>query len=393
MMRIRPEEQNMGAVKIKVVGVGGAGGNVVSRMVERLSGVDLAAINTDSQALAVNAAPIKLQIGRRLTEGLGTGANPEMGKFAANEDRAQIGELMKGADLVFLTLGLGGGTGTGAGPVVAKIAKDNGAVVVGFVTQPFGFEGGIRRDVADRGLGELKKQLDTLVVVSNEKILEIVPKNTSLEDAFARVDDILYQGVAALTDLITQPGLINVDFADLRSIILEGGEGILGTGSATGENRAEEAARLAISNPFLKREELVSARKILVNVSGPKELGIFEMRRAVEVIDEALSPYQGERFCGAVIDPALNEEMKVTVIATGLERVGLTGMVTAEAVPADRPPTPPRPPRPNKRNEETDKREVTLFNTNGETGGGASPETANHDIPAYLRQKNSKGQP
>ena len=320
MLKIKPEENSAG-INIKVVGVGGAGGNAVSRMVDRLSGVDLVALNTDSQALLAAAVPIKLQIGRRLTEGLGTGANPEMGKFAANEDRAQISELLKGAKVVFLTCGLGGGTGTGAGPVVAKIAKDNGAIVIGFVTMPFSFEGKHRMEIAREGLAELRKHLDTLITVSNEKIFEIASQDTSMMAAFAMVDAILYQGVASISDLITQPGIMNLDFADLRKIVEDGGDGLMGTGSADeGPDRPEEAARMAISNPFLKREELVTARSVLISIAGGENLGIFDVRKVADTIYESLTPH-AERFCGTVVDPRLGNTIKVTVIATGLEKV------------------------------------------------------------------------
>ena len=319
MLKIRPEEDSSG-VRIKVVGVGGAGGNAVSRMVERLSGVDLVAINTDSQELSADAAPVKLQIGRRLTEGLGTGANPELGKFAANEDRAQISELLKGANVIFLTLGLGSGTGTGAGPVVAKIARDNGAVVIGFVTLPFAFDGPQKMEIAQQGLLELRKHVDTLIAVSNEKIFEVVTPGTTIEIAFGMVDEILYQGVAAISDLITQPGLMNLDFADLRTIVTDGGDGLMGTGSAEGPNRAEEAARLSMSNPFLKSDQLVRARNVLISIAGGQDLGIYDVRKAATIIYDVLNP-EAKRFCGTVIDSNLSGLIKVTVIATGLKLV------------------------------------------------------------------------
>ncbi len=319
MLKIRPDEEGTG-VKIKVVGVGGAGGNAVSRMVGRLSGVDLIAVNTDSQALEASAVPVKLQIGRRLTEGLGTGANPELGKFAANEDRAQISELLKGANVVFLTLGLGGGTGTGAGPVVAKIAKDNGAIVIGFVTLPFTFDGPQKMEIAHQGLSELRKQVDTLIAVSNEKIFEVATPDTTIEVAFGMVDEILYQGVAAISDLITQPGLMNLDFADLRTIVTDGGDGLMGTGRAEGPNRAEEAARTAISNPFLKSDQLVRARNVLISIAGGKDLGIYDVRKVANIIYDALNP-EAKRFCGTVINKDMTGTIKVTVIATGLKPV------------------------------------------------------------------------
>ncbi|MFH0796942.1 MAG: cell division protein FtsZ [Candidatus Omnitrophota bacterium] len=366
MLKIKPDEGSAFGVKIKVVGVGGAGGNAVGEMVSRLSGVDLIALNTDSQALSANTAPIKLQIGRRLTEGLGTGANPEMGKFAANEDRSQISELLKGANVVFLTLGLGGGTGTGAGPVVAKIAKDNGAIVIGFVTFPFVFEGSQRMDIAHDGLPEVRKQLDTLITVPNEKIFDVVPPDTSLKEAFALVNEILYQGVAAISDLITQPGLMNLDFADLRTIVEDGGEGLMGTGVARGANRSEEASRLAISNPFLKREELVTARNILISIAGGENLGVFEVRKVVYYVHQALTP-QAKSFCGTVIDSRLEDDLKVTVIATGLEKAS-----TAREEPKEK--------------ETKSRRRETA----GEDKVGPSlfePGLSEAELPAYIRNK------
>ena len=372
MLKIKPEENSTG-VRIKVVGVGGAGGNAVSRMVERLSGVDLVAINTDSQALSSATVPIKLQIGRRLTEGLGTGANPEMGKFAANEDRAQVSELLKGAKVVFLTLGLGGGTGTGAGPVVAKIAKDNGAIVLGFVTLPFAFEGNLRMEIANQGLVELRKHLDTLITVSNEKIFEVASPDTSLISAFAMVDEILYQGVASISDLITQPGIMNLDFADLRKIVEDGGDGLMGTGSAEGPNRSEEAARMAISNPFLKREELVTARSVLISIAGGEDLGVFDVRKVADTIYETLTP-QAERFCGTVVDQRLGNTLKVTVIATGLRKVDAAGeRKEKEKEPPSRPV--------HKREREGKGEEPSIFATPNNT----------QDEPAYIRKKREGG--
>jgi len=368
MLKIKPEENSAG-IKIKVIGVGGAGGNAVSRMVDHLSGVDLVAINTDSQALFAAAVPIKLQIGRRLTEGLGTGANPEMGKFAANEDRAQISELLKGAKVVFLTCGLGGGTGTGAGPVVAKIAKDNGAIVLGFVTLPFSFVGNLRMEIAHEGLAELRKHLDTLITVSNEKIFEIASPDTSLVSAFAMVDAILYQGVASISDLITQPGIMNLDFADLRKIVEDGGDGLMGTGSAEGPGGPEEAARQSISNPFLKREELVTARSVLISIAGGENLGIFDVRKVADTIYESLTP-KAERFCGTVVDPRLGNTIKVTVIATGLKKVD----TAAEKKEKDKEQLPRQP----RRREKEDKTE--------ETSIFATPSSA-QDEPAFLRKK------
>src|ERR1700754_2828925 len=308
---------------IKVVGVGGGGTNAVNRMVDAgLRGVEFIAANTDAQALQMCDADIKLNIGHDLTHGLGAGANPEVGYGAANESRDEIKEALKGADMVFVTAGEGGGTGTGAAPVIAEIAKHEiGALTVGVVTRPFTFEGAQRGRQANEGIERLREQVDTLIVIPNEKLLTIVERRTSILDAFRMADDVLRQGVQGITDLITIPGLINLDFADVRTIMSDAGSALMGIGHATGESRASEAARAAISSPLLE-ESVEGATGILLNITGGRDLGLFEVNEGAELIHSAADANSNIIF-GAVIDEAMGEEIRVTVIATGFDHGGL----------------------------------------------------------------------
>jgi cell division protein FtsZ len=308
---------------IKVVGVGGGGTNAVSRMVDAgLRGVEFIAANTDAQALAMCDADIKLNIGHESTHGLGAGANPEVGSGAAAESRDDIKEALKGADMVFVTAGEGGGTGTGAAPVIAEIAKTEiGALTVGVVTRPFEFEGTQRARQATEGIERLREVVDTLIVIPNEKLLSVVERRTSMLDAFKEADDVLRQGIQGITDLITIPGLINLDFADVRTIMHDAGSALMGIGSAGGENRCAEAAKIAISSPLLE-ESVDGATGILLNITGGKELGLFEVNEAAEIIQNAADANANIIF-GAVIDESLGEEVRVTVIGTGFDhRVG-----------------------------------------------------------------------
>ena len=307
---------------IKVVGVGGGGTNAVNRMVDAgLKGVEFIAVNTDAQALQMTDADIKLQIGGQLTRGLGAGANPDMGMAAANESRDDIKESLKGADMVFVTAGEGGGTGTGAAPVIAEIAKHEvGALTVGVVTRPFSFEGANRSRQAEDGIQRLREQVDTLIVIPNEKLLGIVERRTSILDAFREADNVLRQGVQGITDLITIPGLINLDFADVRTIMHDAGSALMGIGSASGENRSSEAARAAISSPLLE-QSVEGATGILLNITGGGDLGLFEVNEAAEIIQSAAASDSNIIF-GAVIDDMLDDELRVTVIATGFDRRG-----------------------------------------------------------------------
>ncbi len=304
---------------IKVVGIGGGGTNAVNRMVDAgLKGVEFIAINTDAQALAMCDADVKLQIGDQLTRGLGAGAEPEVGYGAANESRDEIKEALKGADMVFVTAGEGGGTGTGAAPVVAEVSKQEiGALTVGVVTRPFDFEGTQRKRQSDDGIDRLREQVDTLIVIPNEKLLAVVERRTSILEAFREADNVLRQGVQGITDLITIPGLINLDFADVRTIMQDAGSALMGIGEAGGENRAAEAARHAISSPLLE-QSVEGATGILLNITGGSDLGLFEVNEAAEIIQGATDQNSNIIF-GAVVDDGLEDNVRVTVIATGFE--------------------------------------------------------------------------
>src|SRR6478736_2057661 len=304
---------------IKVVGVGGGGTNAVNRMVDAgLRGVEFVAANTDAQALAMCDADIKLNIGHELTKGLGAGANPDVGFGAAAESRDDIKEGLKGADMVFVTAGEGGGTGTGAAPVIAEIAKNEiGALTVGVVTKPFEFEGTQRMRSAEDGIQRLRDVVDTLIVIPNEKLLAVVERRTSILEAFREADNVLRQGVQGITDLITIPGLINLDFADVRTIMQDAGSALMGIGEAGGENRAAEAARHAISSPLLE-QSVEGATGILLNITGGSDLGLFEVNEAAEIIQSATDQNSNIIF-GAVVDDGLDDNVRVTVIATGFE--------------------------------------------------------------------------
>src|SRR5512139_2706028 len=304
---------------IKVVGVGGGGTNAVNRMVDAgLRGVEFIAINTDAQALLMCDADVKLHIGGKITRGLGAGANPEVGRAAAEESRDEIREILKGADMVFVTAGKGGGTGTGGAPVIAEVARELGALTVGVVTKPFSFEGRKRATQAEAGIESLSNKVDTLIIIPNDRLLQVVEKRTSIIEAFKVADDVLRQGVQGITDLITVPGLINLDFADVRTIMRNAGSALMGIGVASGENRGVEAARMAISSPLLE-SSIEGATGILLNISGGPEMGLFEVNEAAEIISKAADTEANVIF-GAVIDQSLGDQMRVTVIATGFDR-------------------------------------------------------------------------
>jgi cell division protein FtsZ len=304
---------------IKVVGVGGGGTNAVNRMVDAgLRGVEFIAVNTDAQALAMCDADIKLNIGHELTKGLGAGANPDIGQGAAAESRDDIKEALKGADMVFVTAGEGGGTGTGAAPVIAEIAKNEiGALTVGVVTRPFEFEGAKRAKQAAEGIQRLRDNVDTLIVIPNERLLSIVERRTTILDAFKEADDVLRQGVQGITDLITIPGLINLDFADVRTIMQDQGSALMGIGTAGGEARSTDAAKAAISSPLLE-ESVEGATGVLLNITGGRDLGLFEVNEAAEIISTA-SAADSNIIFGAVVDEGMGDEVRVTVIATGFD--------------------------------------------------------------------------
>ncbi|OPY57699.1 MAG: Cell division protein FtsZ [Pelotomaculum sp. PtaU1.Bin035] len=306
---------------IKVIGVGGGGNNAVNRMISAgLKGVEFIAVNTDAQALHLAQANHKIQIGTKLTKGLGSGGNPEIGQKAAEESRDEIIQVLKGSDMVFVTCGMGGGTGTGAAPIVAEVAKELGALTVGVVTKPFTFEGRKRANQAEGGIETLKTKVDTLITIPNDRLLQVIEKHTSIVEAFRIADDVLRQGVQGISDLIAVPGLINLDFADVKTIMKETGSALMGIGSASGDNRATEAARTAISSPLLETS-IEGARGVLLNITGGASLGLFEVNEAAEIIAQAADPEANIIF-GAVIDDHMEEEIRVTVIATGFDQKG-----------------------------------------------------------------------
>lgn len=312
---------------IKVIGVGGGGNNAVNRMIEHgVQGVEFIAVNTDAQALNLSKAEIRLQIGAKLTRGLGAGANPEVGKKAAEESREQIEEALRGADMVFVTAGMGGGTGTGAAPVIAQIAREIGALTVGVVTRPFTFEGRKRSTQAIGGIGQMKEAVDTLIVIPNDRLLEIVDKNTPMLEAFREADNVLRQGVQGISDLIAVPGLINLDFADVKTIMSNKGSALMGIGISSGENRAAEAAKKAISSPLLETS-IDGAKGVLMNITGGSNLSLFEVQEAADIVASA-SDEDVNMIFGSVINDNLKDEIIVTVIATGFNEEPLTSRTT-----------------------------------------------------------------
>ena len=312
-----PAPQNYLAV-IKVVGIGGGGVNAVNRMIEAgLKGVEFIAVNTDAQALLMSDADVKLDIGRELTRGLGAGANPDVGRQAAEDHREEIEEVLKGADMVFVTAGEGGGTGTGGAPVVASVARSLGALTIGVVTRPFAFEGRRRADQAEQGISGLRDEVDTLIVIPNDRLLSISEREVSVLDAFSNADQVLLSGVQGITDLITTPGLINLDFADVKTVMSGAGSALMGIGSARGDERAAAAAEMAIASPLLEAS-MDGATGVLLNISGGSDLGLFEINAAAEIVADAAHPEANIIF-GTVIDDALGDEVRITVIAAGFE--------------------------------------------------------------------------
>lgn len=381
------DEQVMHAT-LKVVGVGGAGGNAVNRMIDNeLSGVEFIAINTDAQVLDQNSAAAKIQIGKRVTKGLGAGANPEIGKKSIDEDADEVAAALNGADMVFVTAGMGGGTGTGAAPQVAKLAKSQGCLTVAIVTKPFDFEGKKRVSRADDGLDELRKHVDTLITIPNQRLLAIADRSTLLTDAFGIADDVLYQATKGISDLITVAGLINCDFADVRTVMLEMGDALMGTGEASGDNKASIAAHDAISSPLLENISIAGAKGVLVNVSGGPDMTLFDVNDATSKIYDAAGA-DANIIVGAVIDPNLKDTIRVTVIATGFgqgtsvceeleepqEEEAPTDLF-GNTIKEERPVTPAKKaPAPSNGNG-GQKREL-VFTAND-----------NYEVPAYLRKK------
>jgi len=337
--RVSFSEEPQDGARIKVIGVGGGGSNAVNRMIRaKVEGVEFIAANTDLQALKLSQAPVKLQLGAKLTKGLGAGANPDVGLAAASESRDDIKEALKGADMVFVTAGEGGGTGTGAAPVIAEIAKNEiGALTVGVVTRPFDFEGSQRGRQAAEGIERLREVVDTLIVIPNEKLLAVVERRTSMLDAFREADNVLRQGVQGITDLITIPGLINLDFADVRTIMQDAGSALMGIGTASGENRCGDAAKAAISSPLLE-DSVDGATGILLNITGGRDLGLFEVNDAAGIIQNAADANANIIF-GAVIDESMSDEVRVTVIGTGFDhRPGLRARSATRSSRPDRGP-------------------------------------------------------
>jgi cell division protein FtsZ len=314
-------EQHVLTARIKVIGIGGGGGNAVNTMIGgKLSGVDFMVANTDAQSLEASQAPLRIQLGSMVTKGLGAGANPEIGRRAALEDQEQIREYLEGSDMIFLTAGMGGGTGTGGAPVIARVARDVGALTVGVVTKPFIFEGKKRMSQAEEGIEELKQSVDTLIVIPNQRLLSIAAKTTTMLEAFHKADDVLLQAVRGISDLIITPGLINLDFADVRTVMAEMGLALMGAAAATGENRAIEAAQRAISSPLLEDISIQGARGVLINITGGPDLCLHEVNEAASMIQEEAHEDANIIF-GAVIDESLTDEIRITVIATGFGEV------------------------------------------------------------------------
>ena len=301
---------------IKVIGVGGGGNNAVNRMVDnQIKGVQFLAVNTENQVLELSKADVTIQIGEKVTKGLGAGANPQVGEEAAQESREEIIKALEGADMVFVTAGMGGGTGTGAAPIVAECAKEVGALTVGVVTKPFAFEGKRRRAAAEKGIEFLTQKVDTIIVIPNDKLLQVVDKKCTITDAFSKADDVLRQGIKGISDLIQIPGLINLDFADVKTIMTNQGEALMGIGVGEGENRAADAAKMAINSPLLETS-IDGAKGILLNISGSSDLSIFEVNEAAEIISDAADPDANIIF-GSVIDESLGDKVQITVVATG----------------------------------------------------------------------------
>lgn len=317
MAEIKPDIETF--ARIKVVGVGGAGGNAITRMIDaKIKGVEFVAINTDAQALHHSKAGEKVHIGKNLSKGLGAGMNPEVGRQAAEENRDEIQDVLKGADMVFVCAGMGGGTGTGAAPIIAEAAKELGALTIAVITKPFAFEGAQRRTIGEEGLQNLKERVDSLITIPNDKLLSIIDRKTTLVNAFRIVDDVLRQGVQGISDLITKPGIVNVDFADVRAIMQDSGSALMGIGVASGENRASEAAKAAINSPLLELS-IDGARGVLFNISGSSDLGMLEINEAANIITESIDPSAKVIF-GAVVDDQVKKgEIIITVVATGFE--------------------------------------------------------------------------
>ncbi len=366
--------------RIKVIGVGGGGTNAVNRMIEEgIQGVEFIAVNTDAQALLLSRAPTRVRIGEKLTRGLGAGGDPEKGRKAAEESAEDLYNVLKGSDMVFVTAGMGGGTGTGAAPIVAQVAKECGALTIAVVTRPFTFEGGKRHQSAEAGIGNLREHADTLIAIPNDRLLQLVDKRASLQDSFRLADEVLHQGIQGISELITIPGLINLDFADVRAIMSEGGAALMAVGKGSGDDRARNAAEQAISSQLLDIT-IDGARGVLFNVTGGPNLTLFEVNQAAAIIRETAHPDVNLIF-GAVIDPEMGDEVRITVIATGFERTGMPRRVVAQQRPAGR----SLDERPARKMEEVSV-EAGIAPQNGEFKPQAF-NTEDLDIPTFLRNR------
>lgn len=381
---------NANVAQIKVVGVGGGGNNAVDRMIgDGMSGVEFVSINTDKQQLDRSLAPTKIQIGEKLTRGLGAGGNPEVGEKSVDETKEEIANVFKDADMVFVTAGMGGGTGTGAAPKVAGIAKEMGILTVGVVTKPFLFEGKKRMSNAEMGIAELKKHVDTLVIIPNNKLLSIIDKKTTMVEAFRKADEILRQGVSGITDLISSPGIINLDFADVRTIMSDKGIAHMGIGVGTGENKAEMAAKTAISSPLLETT-IAGAKYVLINIAGDSNLGLLEAGEAASIISEAIDP-DAEIIFGTTLNEELDDKVIVTVIATGLDANNTASEPAKkpEAKPAAEEPKKEEAPAQPASKDETKPAEETKDTVSYIDNNGEKVEL-DIDIPSFLRRGNRK---
>lgn len=388
-MEVKPKIETF--ARIKVLGIGGSGTNAVNRMTELgIRGVEFIAVNTDAQALHNNSADKKVHIGKGITKGLGSGMNPELGRQAAEESQEEIEEVLSNADMVFITCGLGGGTGTGAAPVVAELAKNRGILTIAVVTKPFTFEGSKRKETAESGYDNLKDKVDAIISIHNDRILQIIDKKTSLVDAFKTVDEVLRQGISGISDLITTHGIVNADFADVRSIMADAGTALMGIGKAAGENRAEEAAKAAINSPLLEMT-IDGAKGVLFNITGGSDLGMFEIDAAAKVITKNIDPDAKVKF-GAVIDEDMGEEVRITVIATGFDESNRRTTSPVMAAPIDEPRRPVPPVNPDASTPVVEVRKP-LFSPKpaepvmpkqAEDNSGSEDEL---DIPAFIRKK------
>jgi len=371
-------EETRDNAKIKVIGLGGGGSNAINRMMEaRFTGVEFIVANTDSQALRASPAPHKIQLGARLTQGLGAGADPEVGKNAALEDREQIKKLLEGADMVFVTAGLGGGTGTGSAPIVAATAKEMGILTVAVVTKPFAFEGRRRSQQADAGLAELRGVVDTLITIPNQRLLAVVDRGTPLIEAFKVADTVLLQAVQGISDLILVPGLINLDFADVRTIMAGMGMALMGAGVGKGEHRALDAAQKAVASPLLDETSIDGARAILINFTGGSDLSLHEVEEAARIVQEAAHE-EAHIIFGAVIDPSLQDEVRITVIATGFSERKESSQPSGKVVDL------PRPARPGVPTTKDWRRRVPA---DIRAEGDGEPTEEDLDVPAFLRRQ------